>query len=151
MKIRSFVLVGAFLGLVACGGGDEAFVDPVDSGTLQKAIKAQFDGVCEERKPTVFVCGSYGDEPVGSAGIPEIGFVLLPVDDGTLGVGNLYLKHSYLEEDDTLKMLSRFGFSESDFRGVIETGDTVDRNDFRLGRLSDDQVLVASKPLLNLD
>jgi len=152
MNIKFFVPFAALLGLAACGGGGGgAFVDPVDSRTMQAAIEMHFDGACVEREPTVFVCGSYGEEPVGSGGLPEIGYVLMAADDDTQGVANLYLRHSFLEDDDTLNMLNRFGFSESDFRGVIETGDSVDRGDFRLRRMSDDQVLVISKPLTNLD
>jgi len=150
MNIKPLAIVGTFLGIAACSGdGGGAFEDPIDSRTMQAAIEMHFDGTCEQIQPTVFACGSYGEEPVSYR--PEIGFTLLPAGENTLAVANLFLRHSLLEEDDLQNLLNRFGFSESDLRGVIETGDSVDRNDFRLQRMSEDQVVVISKPLTNLD
>jgi hypothetical protein len=152
MNIKSFVPFSALLGLAACGGGSGgAFVDPVDSDTMQAAIEMHFDGTCEERESTVFACGAYGVEPILSGLRPEIGFTLLPVDDDTLGVANLFLDDSYLEEGDVLSMLNRFGFSESDYLEINEPWASVDRGDFRLQRLSVQHVVVISKPLTNLD
>lgn len=153
MKIKPFVLSSSLLGLAACGAGSGggAFTDPVDRKTLEKAIATHFDGTCVERDQNAFVCGSYGDDPVGAAGKPEIVFVLLPGDDAKLGVGNLFLQHSYLEEDDTYSILKRFGFSQDEVRKVIETGDPLDRNGFRLSRFDSDTVFIASSALINLN
>ena len=153
MKIKYFALSISLLGLAACSGGNGGgtFVDPVDRNTMEKAIATHFDGTCVERDQNAFVCGSYGDEPVGSAGLPEIVFVLLPGDDGALGVANLFLRHSYLENADTYSMLKRFGFSKDDVLEVIEAGDPLDRNGFRLSRLDSDTVFIAASSLINLD
>lgn len=150
MTLKSLGLAGAILGLAACGsgGGDAAFTDPIDAETMQKAIAKQFDGTCVERETNTFVCGSYGDEPVGSGGIPEIGFVMLEEGAEKPWLANLYLKHTYLEEDDTLNMLKRFGFSESDFREAIESGDFVERNGAMLRRVGSDQILIATPAML---